>query len=207
MVQYLNKHFSGKGEVGKTVMWTREALWLVKTGTVAYIISPTWYCMKTNISTSIRSWVYSVRGVFWLWALSIKRHILPAKTGGKMAVYLRGCLNNSQANENSIWLPEMPPLFNIPNGTALSCWQSTGKSLMAVFQIPPPRHWPSTSSLWLASLIRTETGNFVRSKGSFGLRLTLIFIQFQSRTYPRNLLSRFQHHGEDNEGKSFLILS
>lgn len=125
----------------------------------------------------------------------------------KMAGCCRDCPNNSQSTEKPIWLQEIPLLFPVPNGAVLSCWQSTTKSVMAAFQLSPLRDWPSTFPLWLVSLIRTETGNFVRFKGSFGLRLTLIFIQFQSRTYPRNLLSQFQHYGEDNEGKSFLILS
>jgi hypothetical protein len=41
----------------------------------------------------------------------------------------------------------------------------------------------------------------LRSKGSFGLHWTLIFIPFQSRAYPRNLLTQFQHGGEDNGGE------
>lgn len=44
-------------------------------------------------------------------------------------------------------------------------------------------------------------------KVGFGLHFTLIFIQFQSRTHPRNLLTQFQRYGEDNGGRDSLILS
>ena len=38
-------------------------------------------------------------------------------------------------------------------------------------------------------------------KEGFRLHFTLIFIQFQSRTYPRNLLTQFQHYDKESGGK------
>lgn len=44
-------------------------------------------------------------------------------------------------------------------------------------------------------------------KEGFGFHFTLTFIQFQSRLYPRNLLTWFQHQDEGSGGEDFLILS
>lgn len=40
-------------------------------------------------------------------------------------------------------------------------------------------------------------------KEGLGFHFILIFIQFQSRTYPRNLLTHFQHEEEESGEEGF----
>lgn len=88
------------------------------------------------------------------------------------------------------------------NDVALSCWPSIRRPLMAMLE------FPFIQKLTLHILPFMVFPDKIRDtkiclKGGLGLHFILIFIQFQSRTYPRNLLTWFQYYDEDG-GKRLL---
>lgn len=96
--------------------------------------------------------------------------------------------------------------FSYTNDVAFSWGPSIRKSLMATLEFPLiQRLTPHILALpFLPDKIR-DMKLFLKEDLKEGLRFhfTSIFIQFQSRTYARNLLTRFQNYDEDSGGEAF----
>lgn len=94
--------------------------------------------------------------------------------------------------------------FHIPMRWRFNADQVLEKSLMAILEFPFIQRLTQhiLPLIVLPDKIRDLKLCLKEDlKEGFGFHFTLIFIQFQSRTHPRNLLTWFQHYDKESGGK------
>lgn len=100
--------------------------------------------------------------------------------------------------------------FHIPMRWRFNADQVVEKSLMAILEFPFIQRLTQhiLPLIVLPDKIRDLKLSLKEDlKEGFGFHFTLIFIQFQSRTHPRNLLTRFQHSDKESGGKRLFKLA
>lgn len=204
MEQYLNKHFSGKARQQRQSYMLRKILWLAKN--------------RGSWHTSFRTCdveKHTARFQSLLKAQPMGRGFSDSEQyqPGFTLIQLKQDAKWQRASEILQPVPgEMRSLcgyqkcdgFHIPMRWRFNADQVLEKSLMAILEFPFIQRLTQhiLPLIVLPDKIRDLKLRLKEDlKEGFGFHFTLIFIQFQSRTHPRNLLTWFQHYDKESGGK------